>query len=78
LLEADRLDQAVAVDERYHGAKLTAVAFTDNAKLIWDEHEEFRRSLVPAPTSRVSDDLMARAAALWKRCREAEARHGAH
>lgn len=41
----ERLDDAQQVDRAYHVAKLTAAAFNDPPR-IWDEHEEYRRSLL--------------------------------
>jgi len=59
-------------------AKLIAAAFNEPGR-IWEEHEQFRSAvLTPPDQPALTPDLMARAAAIWKRAREAEARHGAH
>lgn len=74
----ERIESLGEMDGRYHVAKLTAAAFNDPAR-IWDEHEAMRHEwFTPAPAQRLTPDLLARAAALFKRAREAEARHGAH
>lgn len=72
----ERLEDAQMLDGRYHAAKLQAYAFV-KPELIYDEHRDWRDSLTTeaAPAPRLSPELMEQAAALWKRCREAEARH---
>ena len=77
LAESDRLEQTAEMDRLYTLARLFGVAMVDLPKL-YDEHRGWRDALVSAPTPQVSDDLMRRAAALFKRARAAEARHGAH
>lgn len=77
LVESDRLEGAAHMDRQYHLAKLVAAAFNDPER-IWTEHEEYRAALIRQPTPQLNDDLMRRAAALFKRARAAEARHGAH
>lgn len=62
----DRLDGAHTMDGQYHGAKLTAAAFNDPAR-IWEEHERFRGYVLSEPTASATDDLMAAGAALFQR-----------
>ena len=78
LSEHNRLEQIAETDRMYAHARLVGVAFAD-LQALYDEHRSWRSDLIAVPaTPQVSDDLMARAAKLWQRCREAEARHGAH
>jgi hypothetical protein len=47
----ERLDDAQRVDRAYHGAKLTAAAFNDPAR-IWTEHDQVRQALLQASSPR--------------------------
>lgn len=51
ILDADRLEDAQAVDGTYHAAKLTAAAFGE-PKRIWEEHAEMRARLLTPGTER--------------------------
>ncbi len=60
LTDHERLERALAGDDRYHAAKLTAMAFSDDRTPIWEEHEAFRASVLTMPEQQVSrDDLEA-------------------
>ena len=77
LAEHTRLEAVAETDRLYALARLIGVAFAD-LQALFHEHRDWRASLATGPAPQVSDDLMRRAAALWQRAREAEARHGAH
>lgn len=49
-MDADRLEQARLIDERYHLAKLVAAAI-HKPDLVWEEHEQVRHALLAPPTT---------------------------
>ncbi len=70
LLEQDLLDEARAIDARYHAAKLVAAAFVEPER-IWTEHEAMRAALLAPrdaePTALSTEDHLALAARIHER-----------
>ena len=73
LVEAERLEDVRGMDRVYHGAKLTAAAFNEPAR-IWEEHQQVRDALLsstPAPREMSRGEWLARVAAIDRKMRRA-------